>query len=85
MWRPEGWETEASQIIYRNISRELSERYDKDEAKLGRDFYIRGFEAGADAILEALRKDPHAEHLEPYQNFQSHATIPGTFVFIPDK
>jgi len=86
MWRPKNW----ASIKYHNISREI---YDTHEVELGYQF----FEAGADAMLEALKKqgipnDVYQSYLkgailqgldikQPYTYFGKK----GTLVFIPDE
>lgn len=53
-WRPkEGWKENLLKVTYRSVSMEI---YDKREVKLGREFFTKGCEVGADAILEALKE-----------------------------
>jgi len=51
--RPEGWLEGIKILAYFSVSPEI---YDEQEVQFGRKCFIRGMEAGADAILEWLKK-----------------------------
>jgi len=81
-WRPDGW---VNPYITKVKIWGTNETKDMVLDLEGQD---RIFEAGADAMLEALKKDVSAGHTEgrtkEYTVINSKG-VAGTFVFIPDK
>lgn len=80
-WRPEGWEHQRNDDCKTCVSYGLGNR----------DCVIcqRNYEAGADAMLRALRKlGHHVNASAPFSSLVEHTTLSknntGTYVFIPD-
>ena len=75
-WRPEGWVIQGEPldpfIFSNNCNKKL--------------IYVTGYEAGADAMLEALKKEGvHFEKDEWTDDSTFETEVPGTVVFIPDE
>ena len=75
MWRPPDWGNARGQAINKTLK---SFNPFSSRRKLGRAL----FEAGADALLEALRKSPGAKRIEPEWGYHNYK---GYTVFIPDE
>ena len=72
MYRPEGWKT-----IECNLPQTLEEKCLTATAK---EFY----EAGADAMLEGLRKQPRVKYLN-YETPNPAFPFPATYYLIPEE
>jgi hypothetical protein len=86
-WRPEGWLNPYTIPIYSNkilTEIEIKAVYNSQRGEPG------AFEAGADAILEALRQRGfHVDNDASFTSLGEHATLSnkgntGDYIFIPD-
>jgi len=91
-WRPDGWENNKKIVLYGGGRQTGRAEYSISKAS---------FEAGADAMLEALKKQGidhrvYADHLrfgvdrgtkviEGREDTVTYQGVKGTLVFIPDK
>jgi hypothetical protein len=77
-WRPEGWENPYPTM-------QQMREFHADKAFFYDPQCRNAFDAGADAMLEALKQQFDSEHLESYQTHNMCNGCPGTWVFIPDE
>ncbi len=82
MWRPDDWENPEKRTID-DVNKSYPGGVPKGYHILQEAGYHEGFEAGADAILEALRKG--GNHLITERTIWHPDGVMGTRVFIPDE
>ena len=76
MWRPEGWD---------NPCEEYKKYFGDIEPSCVQEHEYYSYEAGADAMLDALKKQFDSEHLKAYELHHMTQGCAGTWVFIPDE
>jgi len=90
MWRPEGWENPFEKQLHneRIRLREIGLK----ESQMAKDYQNASiaYEAGADAMLEALKENPHDYHqyyddaIEILPDWK-YRRLKGKWVFIPEE
>jgi len=79
MWRPDGWKNLKCDTCKDAV---IDDYGYQCELSCGERSSYFNFEAGADAILEALRKDYHS--FAPHSDDES-KLVKGTWCFIPEE
>lgn len=84
-WRPNGFKNPYPELLPQVFTRCLEAREVELHYLKQRRYY--DFEAGASAMLEALRTSPHTMRMDGVKYAMATVTLPGSgvWVFIPDE